>query len=227
MGKLTPLKLKAWALPLIVLAIVVPGVGGFLLVGPALGMAVGALAATGLAVIAARMPFDEPIEVAARADHNYHLLVVATTAIDPGAATVIAERVEAGARVASDPGDDPVAEDSVEVLVLSPVLNRGLTHWASDLGTALVRAQERLVISLASLAAASIGGRGEVGDTDPLQATEDTLRTFPAQEVLLVDEVGQGGRVITELRRRLDRPLRHVEVETAAMEDPEPAGKRR
>lgn len=158
-------------LPLIVLAIVVPGVGGFLLVGPALGMAVGALAATAVAVIAARMPFDEPIEVARCSDEHYHLLVVATTTIDPRAATVIAERVAASAPT---PGGN--AEASVDLLVLSSVLNRGLTHWASDLGTAMVRAQERLVISLASLAAASVAGRGQVGDSDPLQATEDTLR---------------------------------------------------
>jgi hypothetical protein len=210
MSKLTPLALRAWALPLIVLAIVVPGVGGFLLVGPALGMAVGALAATTVAVIAARMPFDEPIEVAKRSDERYHLLVVATTTIDPHAATVIAERVAASAGTVG-----AYTEDSVDLLVFSPVLNRGLTHWASDLGTAMVRAQERLVISLASLAAASVAGRGQVGDSDPLQATEDTLRSFPAQEVLLGGEAGQGGNVLTELRRRLDRPLRHIEVEPA------------
>ncbi len=222
MTRLTPLALKAWALPLIVLSIVLPGVGAFIVVGPALGMAVGALAATGLAVIAARMPFDEPIEVARSADQRYHLLVVATTTIDPQAATLIAERVEAGHRSVGNRG-----EDSVDLLVLSPVLNRGLTHWASDLGTALVRAQERLVLSLATLAAGSVGGRGEVGDTDPLQATEDTLRTFPAQEVLLVEDVGQGDRVLTELRRRLDRPLRHIAVETEEPQVREPAGKRR
>ncbi len=222
MVKLTPLALKAWALPLIVLAIVIPVVGGFLLVGPALGMAVGALAATALAVIAARMPFDEPIEVAKPSDQRYHVLVVTTTAIDPAASTVIAERARAGTRIAGEEGDDPV-----DVLVLSPVLNRGLNHWASDLGSAMVRAQERLVISLASLAAASVAGRGEVGDTDPLQATEDTLRTFPAQEVLLVEEVGQGERVLTELRRRLDRPLRHIVVQPAESGAHEPVGKRR
>ncbi len=221
MTKLTPLRLKAWTLPLIVLAIILPAAAGFLFVGPAAGMAVGALAMTGLAVIAARMPFDEPIEVATRSDRRYHLLVVATTTIDPHAATVIAERVAAGARLADDREDD-----SVEVLVLAPVLNRGLTHWASDLGTAMVRAQERLVVSLASLAAASVGGRGEVGDTDPIQATEDTLRTFPAQEVLLVEEIGQGGRVLAELRRRLDRPLRHLEVDTGAAGARESTAKR-
>ena len=108
MTRLTPLALKAWALPLIVLAIVLPGVGAFIVVGPALGMAVGALAATALAVIAARMPFDEPIEVATSADRRYHLLVVATTTIDHHAATLIAERVEAGYRSVGSREEDSV-----------------------------------------------------------------------------------------------------------------------
>ena len=43
-----------WKLPLIVAALVVPIVAGFLLVGPALGVALGALAVLGLLVVAAR-----------------------------------------------------------------------------------------------------------------------------------------------------------------------------
>lgn len=213
MGRLTPLELPPWALPLLVLVIVLPVVGGFLVAGPALGMAGGALAATALAVVAARMKYDEPIEVATRSDQRYHLLVVATATIDPAAATVIAERAAEGAAAVGAPVDD-----TVDVLVLAPVLNRGLAHWASDLGTAMVRAQERLVVSLAALAAASVGGRGEIGDTDPIQATEDTLRTFPAQEVLLVEEIGSAHHVIDELRRRLDRPLRQLEVDSSEAE---------
>ncbi|MGI9557356.1 MAG: hypothetical protein ACR2N5_05395 [Solirubrobacterales bacterium] len=213
MKRLTPLQIRAWALPLVVLMIVLPGAGGFLVAGPALGMAGGALAATAVAVVAARARYDEPIEVASAGDDVYHLLVVVTTSVDPQAATQIAARVH---NEADRAGRD--ADDHVDVLVLAPVLNRGLTHWASDLGTALVRAQGRLVISLASLAAASVGGRGEIGDTDPLQATEDTLRTFPAQEVLLVEEQGAGDRVRDELRRRLDRPLARLTVDSRERE---------
>ena len=43
-----------WKLPLIVAALVVPIVAGFLLAGPALGVAVGALAVLALLVVAAR-----------------------------------------------------------------------------------------------------------------------------------------------------------------------------
>ena len=210
MGKLTPLELPPWALPALVIVIVLPAVAGFLLAGPALGMAGGALSVTAIAVAAARLRYDEPIEVARSAAQRYHLLVVATATIDSVAAMEIEERVEEAAQIAGVHRDD-----AVDVLVLSPVLNRGLSHWASDLGTAMVKAQERLVVSLATLAAASVGGRGEIGDADPVQATEDTLRTFPAQEVLLVEESGGGRRVIDELRRRLDRPLRRVEVDQA------------
>lgn len=217
MSRMVPVQLRAWTLPLIVLMIVLPGAGGFIVAGPALGMAGGALAATGLAVIAARAKFDEPIEVASSTDRHYHMLVVVTASIDPSAAGEIAVRAEAGARRVADDADD-----AIDVLVLAPVLNRGLTHWASDLGTALVKAQERLVVSLASLAAASIGGRGEVGDTDPLQAAEDTLCTFPAHEVVLVEERGSAGRVLDELRRRLDRPVARLQVDSTELEPDRP-----
>ena len=52
MRRLEPVRLKPWTLPLIVGAIAVPIVAGFALVGPELGLAVGALAATVILVLA-------------------------------------------------------------------------------------------------------------------------------------------------------------------------------
>jgi hypothetical protein len=205
--KLSPVVLAPWTLPLIVVAIAVPIVGGFLIAGPALGLALGALAAGVLVVLAARAGFDEPIEVAAPTDRRYHLLVVAMAALDAGAATAVARAVEEGARATrSGPELGP------EVVLLAPALNRPLAHWTSDLRWARLRAQERLAVSIASLAAAGIEARGEVGDTDPVQATEDSLASFPAQEVLLVEDRRADGRTLDELRRRLDRRLRRIEV---------------
>jgi hypothetical protein len=72
-----------------------------------------------------------------------------------------------------------------EVLVVAPALNSPLRTWTSDEDAARVAAQERLDASLGRLRDAGINARGEVGDGDPLQAIEDALRTFGADEVIL------------------------------------------
>jgi hypothetical protein len=203
MKKLTPVELPAWALPLIVFAVIVPIIGAVLLGGPAAGFIAGAAVAATIIVLAARARYDEPIEVApAQPETGYHLLVVVTEPADDPPV------VEAIAETAAHHADRDAAP---EVLVLAPALNRRLSHWLSDLRAARVGAQERLALTLAALAAARLDATGRVGDTDPVQAVEDTLASFPAQEVIFVTASGDDGDV-SEVRRRLDRPLRHLEA---------------
>jgi hypothetical protein len=197
---------KPWMLPLIVAAIAVPIVAGMALQGPALGLAIGALAAATLVFIAVRLRPDEPIEVARRHDTRRHVLVVASRSIDEPSA--IEQIVDAVA--------DTEPSDETEVLVLAPAHDRFLDRWASDVRPARQEAQRKLVLSVAALAAADVEARGKVGDADIVQAVEDTLASFPATDVVLVTgsrESDQAGmRAAEELRRRLDRPLRHLEV---------------
>lgn len=193
--------IRAWVLPLIVVAIAVPIAAGFLIAGPALGVAVGALVGAVLLVVVARMRPERRIEVATATDQRHRLLVVALVAIEePAAAAGIAQMAHAG----------------TEVLVLAPAFNTGLAHWADDLGKAREEAQRRLVLSLGSLAAAGVDARGSVGDADPVQAVEDVLREFAADDCVLVAEPvegrGSGARTLAELRSRLDIPLRLVEA---------------
>jgi RNase H-fold protein (predicted Holliday junction resolvase) len=67
------------------------------------------------------------------------------------------------------------------------------------------------VLTVGALAAASVEARGAVGDPDPLQAVEDTLRQYAADEVIvgLPDGEGEGEtrELVGELRRRLDVPV--------------------
>lgn len=203
MRKLTSLQLPAWSLPLIAIAICVPAVAAFAIGGPGAGMAAGALLGAAILVIAARARFDEEIEVAASpGGERGGVLVVATVPVE-GDAAVDAIRDALGA------ADDPVSE----VLVLAPALNTKLSHWASDLGRARVEAQERLAVSVAELAKAGVAGRGVVGDSDSVQAVEDTLRSFAAREIVFVTD-GRSPRLVAEVRRRLDRPV--VSVTPAA-----------
>jgi hypothetical protein len=105
-----------------------------------------------------------------------------------------------------------------EVLVVTPALNSPLRHWVSDEDQARADAQERLNASLAELAQAGVQARGEVGDGDPLQAIEDALRTFGADEIIL--STHPEGRshwlergVVEKARERFAVPITHVVVD--------------
>jgi len=105
-----------------------------------------------------------------------------------------------------------------EVLVVTPALNSPLRHWVSDEDNARAAAQERLDASLARLAEAGVQARGEVGDGDPLQAMEDALRTFGADEIII--STHPEGRsnwlergVVEKARERFAVPITHVVVD--------------
>lgn len=197
-------------MPLIVLAIAVPIVAAFALTGPGAGLAVGAVAAAAILVLAARARFDEPIEVAAAATDHFTMLVVLTSPLeDPQVAGAVADIAASGAKATR-----PQAERRPEVLLLAPATNSAVAHWLSDLREARFDAQRRLTLSLATLAPADVEARGEVGDSDTVQAVEDTLRTFGAQEVVFVTAPGRNGDV-AQVRRRLDRPVRVLEAAAA------------
>jgi hypothetical protein len=202
MRRLMPIVLRPWALPLIVLALVVPTVAGFYIAGPPLGLAIGALTVAALIVFAASAKYDEEIEVAAPPDERYRLLVVAPDAVDePSAVERIAVVADEGRRH---------SRGEPELRVLAPVRMRTLDRWASDVRNARSHAQRALALSLASLAAAGLDATGKVGDADPVQAIEDELRTFPAREVVLADRGSIQPSEVEELRRRLDRPIRQL-----------------
>jgi hypothetical protein len=204
--KLTPVDLKPWTLPFLILALVLPIVVTTLLIGAAGSFIAGAVVAWTIAVVAIRARFDEPIEVPRPTDGRYHLLAVAMKAIEePESATEIAAVVQKGTdAVAAGSGAD------AEILVLAPASSRAVDRWASDVEGAREAAQRRLAVSVGVLAAARLDARGLVGDHDPIQAVEDALRTFPAHEVVFVTARGEGDREVSEVRRRLDRPVLHL-----------------
>jgi hypothetical protein len=195
-------RIRAAMLPLLVAAIAVPIVAAFMLGGPPAGLAMGAVAASTIVVVAVRSRPDGPIEVAPSAEGRPRLLVVIDEAIDePAAVAVIADAADRLPRAA------PEAEP--EVLVLSPARNRPLAEWLSDVDEARLDAQRRLVLTLGSLAAAGVDARGEVGDPDPLQAVEDALRRFPADEVLIASADRRAATaLLDQLEPRLGVPVK-------------------
>jgi hypothetical protein len=105
-----------------------------------------------------------------------------------------------------------------DVLLVCPALNSKLRTWTSDEDGARAAAQARLDISLARLAELGVRARGEIGDGDPLQALEDALREFPADEIVVSTHppgrshwLEQG--VVETARMRYDVPVTHVVVD--------------
>ena len=108
-----------------------------------------------------------------------------------------------------------------KVHVVAPVLNTPVRHWTSDEDPARRAADERLQASLARLREGGIDATGEVGDSEPLQAIEDGLRLFDADEIVI--STHPEGRshwlergVVADARARFAVPITHVVVDLDA-----------
>jgi hypothetical protein len=108
-----------------------------------------------------------------------------------------------------------------QVLVVCPALNSPLRHWASDEDNARAEAQERLNTSLSRLRQLGIDANGKVGDAEPLQAMEDALRLFGADEIII--STHPEGRshwlergIVEGARERFAVPITHVVVDLEA-----------
>jgi hypothetical protein len=184
-----------WKLPLIVSAIAVPIAAAFLLGGPGVGVAMGALVAVVIVYVAVR---QRPRGALGRpgGTTSTRLLLVAACPIEDAAA-VTAVAVLAGSS-SGPPGT---------VLVLAPARSGFLDRWASDVEGARREAQRSLVLTVASLAKAGIKAEARVGDEDLVQAVEDRLQSFDATDVLLVSEDAErdpgAASAAAELEQRL------------------------
>jgi hypothetical protein len=189
-----------WKLPLLVAAIAVPIVAGFLIGGPGIGVSVGALVAAVLVLVAVRQRPRGAIGADAPPGRRL-LVLVARPVEDPETVAAIAALAEAG-------DGHPAAES---VIVLAPARTSFLDRWASDLEGARRAAQENLVVTVASLAKAGVEAEARVGDEDLVQAVEDQISSYPATEVVLVtgdaEADPEGERAAVELGERLRVPL--------------------
>lgn len=196
-----------WKLPLIVAAIAVPIVFAFYLGGPGVGLAAGALVAVAIVVVAVRQRPNDPIgPLEAEAGARRVLIALGDPLEDPAAVDQISRAIG--------------RNDRALVRVLAPARIGFLDRWASDVDAARRDAQQRLVISVASLAAAGFEAEARVGDEDVVQAVEDELGSFPATEVILVsapaDSNEAAAAAARELRARLQVGFRWVVTGPAA-----------
>jgi hypothetical protein len=192
-----------WKLPLIVAGVVVPIAAAFMLGGPGVGVAVGALVTVAILAVAVRQRPEGPIASAERGDAKQHVLIVVANGVeDP---VDVARIVGVAGIRGGDGGED-------EVRVLVPARIGFLDRWASDVENARHHAQQRLVVTVAALAKAGVAAEARVGDEDIVQAVEDQLQSYPATAVVLVSDEGATEReAAEELRSRLRAEFHHVQ----------------
>lgn len=109
--------------------------------------------------------------------------------------------------------------EPARVRIVAPASDLSRLDWlASAEDDARAQAEERARRLAEAVAPVAETAEAEVGDTDPVQAIEDALRTFPADEIVLVTHpkdketwLEQGS--VEEAFAVFDLPLRHFVVD--------------
>ena len=133
------------------------------------------------------------------------LLVVATTPVEQNA---LRKRVQ-----------EHAGDREVEVRVVAPAVELSPLQWlASDEDKAREEAAGIAQEAEEAVQPEAERVEAEVGDTDPLQAIEDELRQFPADEVIVVTRPEDEARWLEEgaadeARERFRLPVTHLLAE--------------
>jgi len=154
---------------------------------------------------------QRPIQVAPRsqsAEGERRILVVANETVGGEQLRTVIREHAAGGRE--------------EVLVVAPALNSPLRHWVSDEDPARADAQNRVEDSVRRLRDAGVQNvRGEIGDSEPVQAMEDALRMFGADEIIISTHPPGKSKwlekgIVEAARERFAVPITHVVTDLEA-----------
>jgi hypothetical protein len=140
------------------------------------------------------------------------VLVLANRVLDDG--TPVTERLV-------EEIQESTAGYRARVNVVYPLPVSAVRHWASDVDSAAEEAENVLDGAVAVLRAHGLEARGEVGDDDPLQAIEDSLRTFGADAIIVVTHAEPHDHeldrtVVERARERFALPITQVVVSDGA-----------
>jgi hypothetical protein len=110
-----------------------------------------------------------------------------------------------------------------EAFVTAPALASRLGRLTGD-EASYTEARRHLDETLRELAAIGIDARGEIGARDPIQAADDALRVFAADELVFATHVGSDANwleqdVVETARNRYGVPVTHIAVEAPAGPD--------
>lgn len=137
-------------------------------------------------------------------DGTYRILVIAdASCIDPAFPAELAGHAQGR---------------SVEALVIAPAIGSRLSRWTGD-ESQFADARKHLDDTVAALASAGIVARGETGADDPLQAADDGLREFAADEIVFVTKPGTDTDwvergVVETAKTRYSVPVTHLALRT-------------
>jgi len=110
-------------------------------------------------------------------------------------------------------------EAETEVLIVAPALSSRLHYWVSDEDAGTKEAHQRLAASVERCEAAGIPVRGALGDADPLAATDDAVRTFHPDEIIIATHPTAEANwlehgLVVQARERFAVPITHIEVDS-------------
>lgn len=120
---------------------------------------------------------------------------------------------------------DRLGQGVEEVFVVSPALaDSALDHIMGDIDAAIPPARERLEGTLHAFSEAGVEARGEVGDSDPIQAISDEIVKFEPDQILVVAHRDQEGAfaekgLLEQAERDFDLPV--LELVVSRDGDPE------
>ncbi|MGI8802336.1 MAG: hypothetical protein ACR2KV_09220 [Solirubrobacteraceae bacterium] len=110
------------------------------------------------------------------------------------------------------------AADDAEVLVIAPALQESpLRFWLSDADGAIGEADRVQRSSVEHLGEEGISATGDTGESEPLDAVQDTLQTFPADRIVVFshpegDKDYREGVSAAEIEKRFGLPTTQHEI---------------
>jgi hypothetical protein len=197
----------AFRFTIVVVVLLAPVILAGILFGSGVALAVAGGLALGVVfglVVLKRDEGPERVPLRRSSSPAHRILVVANETLPGGA---LRDEIQHRA------GDRPT-----ELRVVTPALNTKIRHWTSDEDSARASAQARLDTILDNLERQGYQATGAIGEGDPVQAMEDTLRVFSADEVII--STHPPGRsnwlerdVVKRARERFPVPVTHVVVD--------------
>jgi hypothetical protein len=113
---------------------------------------------------------------------------------------------------------DDVDLDRTEVMLVAPALQEsGIRFWVNDVDEAIARARTIEEESVQSLDREGVTAHGDTGESDPVQAIQDALQTFPADRILVFMHPGSDTRYredldVNEIEEMFGRPVARATV---------------
>jgi hypothetical protein len=107
--------------------------------------------------------------------------------------------------------------EGAEVLVVSPATHQSkLAFWVSDSDEAIHEAEVAQEETVERLEEAGIDAAGDTGESEPAQAIQDALATFPADRIVIFSHSGEKDyredEGLADAEQRFGVPVTHAEI---------------